>query len=173
MSSFYDRWATLARHCAEQRVEPALACEMQERRLSQAEAYYTWVSKRRDARVITSPDPMLYPDDIPLLRTDWLYGDALEDIIGPLPRDEGLYGWAQAALAKIRQMSADEMCGKRARWSDWVPWGLFTEMILGNLHSFAHFVGHNTPYSDNPYKFERRIPSWVDAEAWAKEHGLL
>ena len=27
--------------------------------------------------------------------------------------------------------------------------------------------------SDNPYKFGRRIPNWVDADAWAKEHGLL
>lgn len=109
MSSFYDHWARLARHCAEQRVDPTLACEMQERRLSQAEAYYTWVSKRRDAGVITSPDPMLYPDDTPLLRADWLYADALEDIIGRLPRDGGLYGWARAALAKIRHMAADEM----------------------------------------------------------------
>lgn len=45
-------------------------------------------------------------------------------------------------------------------------------MILGNLHSFAHFVGRNTPYSDNPYKFGRRIPNWVDADEWCKEHSF-
>jgi hypothetical protein len=75
MSSFYDRWFALAQHCAEQRVDPALACGMHAVRLAQAEAYYTWVSKRRNARkVIVSPDPLAEAyRNAPLLRADWLY----------------------------------------------------------------------------------------------------
>ena len=26
--------------------------------------------------------------------------------------------------------------------------------------------------SDNPYKFGRRIPNWIDADEWCKEHGF-
>jgi hypothetical protein len=133
MSSFYDRWVALARHCAEQRVDPALACEMHAVRLAQAEAYHTWVSRRRDAcKVVPSPDPMAEAyRGVPLLRADWLYADALEQAVGPLPREGGLYGWARAALDRLRELPPEALYGEN--WSDWTPWGLFTQMMAGNL----------------------------------------
>jgi hypothetical protein len=171
VSSFFDRWVALAQHCAGQRVDPAPACEMHAVRLAQAEAYYTWVSRRRDARkAVPSPDPMAEAyRAVPLLRTDRLYADALEEIVGPLPREGGLYSWARAALERLREMPAEVLYGG-AGWSDWSPWGLFTQMVAGNLHQFAHYVGNSTPYSDNPYRGGRRIPDWPkpDADEWVK-----
>lgn len=170
MSSFYDRWGSLARYCAIKHVDPALACEMQERRLAQAESYYTWISGRRDARqVLPSPDPMAYNRQA-RFHPDWLYGDALEDIIGALPREEGFYNWARAALDRLRQLPAANLYGPPDHWADWLPWGLWTQMVVGNLHSFAHFVGEQTCYSDNPYRGGRRIPNWQDADEWCRQN---
>lgn len=172
MSSFYDRWGRLARYCKEAGIRPELACEMARQRLQQAKAYYAWVSKRRDAKKIKSPDPMAdeYNDAI-LLTRDWLYADALEEAIGKIPREDGFYAWAETALSRMHWMTRIELYGKPAQF-DWTPWGLFTQQVLMTLHSFAHYVGMNSPYSDNPYKFSRRIPDWVDADAWCKEHGF-
>jgi hypothetical protein len=172
MSSFYDRWFRIAQHCAEQRVEPTLACEMHRQRLHQAQAYYTWVSRRRDARKTTpSPDPMVYPDE-PLLRTDWFYANALEEIVGPLPREGGLYSWAEAALDRLEQLSITDLYGSEGTtgWSDWTPWGIFALMVVQTLHTFGHFVGRKTRYCDNPYSFDYRIPDWTDADKWCREH---
>jgi hypothetical protein len=179
MSSFYDRWFRLAQFCAERRVDPALACEMHRRRLQQAQAYYTWVSRRRDARkAAPHPDPAQYPAGTPLLDVDWLYGEALEEWIGALPRS-GLYEWARAGLEKLERMSPDDLYGPEGTVGlgdvvgyNATPWGLFTLMVVGMLHTFAHFVGRQTPYSDNPYRFGRRMPGWEDADEWARRHGF-
>jgi|GEM_PF-1477764 len=176
MSSFFDYWGQLAVWCAEQRVAPGLACQMHRQRLAQAQAYFAWVTQRRDAKtLIPAADPALYKD-VPLLRLYWQYAAHLEQMIGALPRDQGLFGWAGAALDRLAALTPDQLYGPEGTdpRADFTPWSLWASFVIEALHTFGHFVGQQTArrYGDNPYAYHRRIPNWVDADKWGEDNGF-